>query len=141
VLLKKDAAQQGAFSKLLGGIEIELVQSRSFDAKKIRRNCYWGDPGFIHLCFDVVDMNSLKRFAKSLSFTFTVDSETSFRMDTSGGRFCYVEDPDGSLIELVETHKIPVIKKIGWYLNLKARKKKGPLPSWMVRCLGLSKVR
>jgi hypothetical protein len=27
-------------------------------------------------------------------------------MDNASGRFCYIEDPDGTLIELVETHKV-----------------------------------
>jgi hypothetical protein len=29
--------------------------------------------------------------------------------------FCYIEDPDGTLIELVETHKSAIFKKIGWF--------------------------
>ena len=30
----------------------------------------------------------------------------------------YIEDPDGTLIEFVETFRIPIIKKLGLYLNL-----------------------
>jgi hypothetical protein len=33
-------------------------------------------------------------------------------MDNASGRFCYVRDPDGTLIELdQETHKVPIFKK------------------------------
>ncbi len=62
-------------------------------------------------------------------------------MGESGGRFAYVEDPDGTLIEMVETHKIPVLKKLGFYLNLKNRKSGKPLPNWMVNLMGLNKVK
>jgi len=34
-------------------------------------------------------------------------------MGEASGHFAYVEDPDGTLIEFVETHKIPIIKKLG----------------------------
>ena len=47
---------------------------------------------------------------------------------------------DGTLIELVETHKVPILKKIGWYLDLKKRKNNTPLPKWMIKLMGLSKV-
>lgn len=67
-------------------------------------------------------MDALKKIAKELGYIFTVDSENSYAMDTAEGRFCYVEDPDGTLIELVETHKIPVIKKWNWHINLKKGK-------------------
>ena len=62
-------------------------------------------------------------------------------MDVAAGRFCYVEDNDGTLIELVETHKVPVIKKIGLYLNLKNRNATKPLPPWMISCMAFSKIK
>ena len=62
-------------------------------------------------------------------------------MDNASGRFCYVEDPDGTLIELVETHKVPILKKIGWFLDLQKRDQEKPLPNWMIKMLALSKVK
>jgi hypothetical protein len=59
-------------------------------------------------------------------------------MDNASGRFCYIEDPDGTLIELVETHKVPILKKVGWYLIAETKSRK-PLPDWMM--LALSKVK
>jgi hypothetical protein len=52
-----------------------------------------------------------------------------------------VEDPDGTLIEFVETHKLPVLKKIGWYLDLKKRPAEKPLPRWMLKALRFSRVK
>lgn len=139
--LQKKATGKGAFNKLLGDVTIELVQLKNKEAKKIYENRYWGDCGFIHLCFDVLDMKSLKIHAEKQHCHFTVDSNNTFEMDNASGRFCYVEDPDGTLIELVETHKVPILKKIGWFLDLQKRDQEKPLPNWMIKMLALSKVK
>lgn len=140
VLIRKEASTSGAFAKLLGDIEIELVQVLNEITPPIYKNRFWGDCGFIHLCFDVTDMDLLKIKCEAAGYLFTVDSKNSFDMDAAAGRFCYVEDNDGTLIELVETHKVPIIKKIGLYLNLKKRNTAKPLPSWMIGCMALSKI-
>ena len=129
------------FSRLLGDVQIELIQSLERTAGKVYENRYWGDTGFIHLCFDVSNMNALKANLEKHKYAFTVDSGDTFDMGESGGRFAYVEDPDGTLIEMVETHKVPVLKKFGLYLNLKKRKSTKPLPDWVVGLLGLNKVK
>lgn len=141
VLLRKAGSAEGAFSKLLGGVEIELVQVLDRTPKKIFENRYWGDLGFIHLCFDVIDMETLKKQATAAGFPFTIDSADSFSMGQAAGRFAYLEDPDQALIELVETHKVPILKKLGWYLDLKKRGVEKRLPNWMIGCMALSKVK
>jgi catechol 2,3-dioxygenase-like lactoylglutathione lyase family enzyme len=141
VLLRKKASTQGAFGKLLGGIDLELVQALDRTPCKIYKDRFWGDLGFIHLCLDVVNMDELKKHAQENNYTFTVDSNETFDMENAGGRFCYVEDPDGTLMELVETHKVPVIKTLGVYLNLKKRGLSKPLPNWMIKMLSISKVK
>ena len=129
------------FSKLLGNIEIELLQCLDRTPVKTFENRYWGDGGFIHVCFDVSDMNALKQRMKDNNVSFTVDSADTFDMGESGGRFSYAEDPDGTLIEMVETHKVPIMKKFGWYLDLKKRGQHKPLPNWMISAMGLNKVK
>lgn len=140
LLLKKEAAH-GAFAHLLGNIQLELLQDLDGQPRKIFAGRYWGDCGFIHLCFDTLDMESLKKKLEKSSYPFTVDSGESFGMESAAGRFAYVEDPDGTLIELVETHKLPVLKKIGWYLDLRKRRHQKPLPNWMLGLLGLGRVK
>ena len=139
--LCKKATGKGAFNKLLGDVTLELVQLKDKEPKKIFENRFWGDCGFIHLCFDVLDMKSLKIHAEKQQHFFTVDSNNTFEMDNASGRFCYIEDPDGTLIELVETHKVPILKKIGWFLDLRKRDQEKPLPTWMIKMLALSKVK
>ncbi|MDB5248840.1 MAG: glyoxalase/bleomycin resistance protein/dioxygenase [Segetibacter sp.] len=140
-LLKKQVSNKGAFSKLLGAVQIELVEALDFQPRKIYQDRYWGDCGFIHLCFDVLNMDHLKEQCQQAGYTFSVDSANSFSMGSSAGRFCYLEDPDGTLIELVETHKIPILKKFNWHLDLQARKNEGPLPAWMIGMLALNKIK
>jgi hypothetical protein len=65
----------------------------------------------------------------------------TFDIGEAAGNFAYIEDPDGTLIELVETKKIPVIKKLGWFLNLKRRKKGKQLPEWMLKTLRFNRVK
>ena len=55
--------------------------------------------------------------------------------------FILMYDPDGTLIEFVETHKIPIIKKIGWYLNLNIRKQHKALPNFMLKTLTWNRVK
>ena len=143
VLLRKAMNNNGAFSRLLGNVEVELVQNIEASARprKIFGKRSWGDLGFIHLCFDTLNMDNLKQLCQKNGFPFTVDSSDTFDMGEAGGRFTYIEDPDGTLIEFVETHRVPILKKIGWYLNLKKRKTQKPLPDWMMATMGWGKVK
>ena len=142
VLLSHKELRQGPFAKLLGPTKIELVQSlERTDCKRIFENRYWGDWGFIHLCFDVQGMDQLQKECEAAGYPFTVDSSDTFDMGEAGGRFSYIEDPDGALIEFVETNKVPVMKKIGWYIHLKNRKPGKHLPTWMLRAMGMNKVK
>lgn len=74
-------------------------------------------------------------------YPLTVNSHNSFDMGNAAGHFVYNEDPDGTLVEYVETHKVPVVKKLGIYLNLKNRKPEKQLPDWMIRCLSFRRVK
>ncbi len=142
ILLSHPELRNGPFAKLLGPSQIELIQAiERTDCKKIFENRFWGDWGFIHLCFDIQGMDTLKKECENKGFPFTVDSSNSFDMGEAAGRFSYIEDPDGTLIEFVETHKVPVMKKIGWYINLKNRDPKKHLPRWMLLAMGLNKVK
>lgn len=145
VILKNSKPRLGAFAKLFGNSEIELVQVEGRVPRKIFENRYWGDLGFIHLCYDIQGMDALKTECVRLGSPFTVDSSTSlgnsFDMGEAAGHFSYIEDPDGTLIEFVETHKVPILKKFGWYLNLRKRDPAKHLPDFIVKMLGISKVK
>ncbi|PKR81015.1 glyoxalase [Brumimicrobium salinarum] len=142
VLLSHPETRKGPFAPLLGPTKIELVQAvERTDCKKIFKDRFWGDWGFIHLCFDVRNMDALQKECEAAGFPFTVDSGATFDMGEAGGRFSYIEDPDGAWIEFVETHKVPVMKKLGWYINLKNRDPKKSLPKWMLKAMGMNRVK
>lgn len=142
VLLRHSKPRVGAFSRMLGSSEIELIQRIGGESpRKIFENRFWGDLGFIHLCFDIHGMNELKSLCERHGHPFTVDSANSFDMGEAAGRFSYIEDPDGALIEFVETHKVPVMKKLGWYINLQKRDPQKPLPNWLLKAFALNRVK
>lgn len=141
VLLRRSAPAAGAFSELFGDTRIELVEVPGHSGKRAFAGRFWGDLGFIHLCFDIVGMDLLKTRCEAGGHPFTVDSGTSFDMGEAGGRFSYIEDPDGTLIEFVETHHLPVLKKLNWYLDLRKRGMEKPLPRWMIRAMGMGRVK
>ncbi|MDA3834558.1 MAG: VOC family protein [Spirochaetales bacterium] len=139
VLLRHTKQRKGFFSALFGPTEIELVKAEDRTPINIYKERFWGDLGFIHLCYDINGMDELQAKCEAKGFPFTVDSQSetgatnAFDMGEAAGHFSYVEDPDGTLIEFVETHKIPVSKKLGWYLKLDKRKdKEKPVASWMM---------
>ncbi len=140
VLLTTSAPRKGAFAEVLGNSTIELVQALERVPRKIYEGRYWGDPGFIQICFDVTGMRELGGFCASKGFPFTVDScpnGEQFDMGEASGHFTYIEDPDGTLIEFVETHRIPIVKKLGWYLDMNKRDRTKALPKFVFRMLGL----
>jgi len=146
ILLQHSETRKGPFAHLFGPSEIELVQAMGRKSEKIFKDRIWGDLGFIHLCFDVLGMKQLKEECEEKGFPFTVDSDIHpqgkpFDMGEAAGHFAYVEDPDGTLIEFVETHKIPITKRFGWYIDLwKRRDVTKPLPKWMLKMVRFMKV-
>jgi catechol 2,3-dioxygenase-like lactoylglutathione lyase family enzyme len=140
-VLLKHKPRTGPFSKILGPTQIELVQALDRQPDRIFRDRIWGELGYIHLCFDIQGMELLQKECEAKGFPFTVNSADSFDMGVAAGHFSYISDPDGTPIEFVETHKLPIIEKLGWYMNLKGRDPKKSLPDWMVKTLRFSRVK
>jgi catechol 2,3-dioxygenase-like lactoylglutathione lyase family enzyme len=145
VLLRRSRKFTGPISKVFGDSVIELVSTGN-PGKRTYADRFWGDPGFIHICYDIQGMDKLKEWCSSKGFPFTVDSKkhhegNSFDMGEAAGHFSYIEDPDGTLIEFVETHKIPIIKKLGLFIDLRKRDPSKSLPVWMLKSLKFSRVK
>lgn len=139
VVLTHSQPRQGSFSKIFANSQIELVQAMDrTDIHKIFDGRMWGDIGFIQLCFDITNMDALEQHCAKVGFPFTIDSRKKagkFDMGEATGHFAYNEDPAGTLIEYVETEKIPLLKKLGIYLNLKKFNREKPLPNCLVKLL------
>lgn len=143
VCLGHSQARKGAFAQLFGASTIELVQALDRTPRKIYEGRFWGDPGFIQLCFDVTNMRALEQRCNEMGFPFTVDSckdASHFDMGEASGHFTYIEDPDGTLIELVEAHKITVLKHPHIYIDMLKRDREKSFPKFFFRLMGLNKV-
>lgn len=138
VILKHSQERIGGFGRLFGPSEIELVQVTDREPRKMFEGRFWGDHGFIHLCFDMQGMDELRKHCKETGYEFTIDSfealkGSSFDMGDSQGLFSYIEDKGGTLIEFVEAHKLPLVK--GFALDLKKRNPNKPIPAILLKML------
>ena len=140
VLLRRSKPPVGSFSPIFGNSELELIQAIDKPTRRIFEGRAWGDLGFIHICYDIRRMDLLREECKIKGYPFAVDSGEIFSMGDAAGAFAYVEDPDGTLIEFVETFSVPIVKKWGWYFSLKNRKPEKPLPRFMLKAMGLNKA-
>ncbi|WP_372933440.1 VOC family protein [Mariniphaga sediminis] len=143
VLLRHSDVKSGAFSPFFGSSYIELVQALDREPRSIFDGRIWGDPGFIHLCFDINGMDYFREKVKSMGFPFTVDSARdleTFDMGEAAGSFAYIQAPEGTLIEFVETHKIPILKKFGWFVDFRKRGNH-PLPNWLLKMFRFKRVK
>jgi catechol 2,3-dioxygenase-like lactoylglutathione lyase family enzyme len=143
ILLKHSDKKSGAFSPFFGSSHIELIQVLDRQQRNIYEGRIWGDPGFIHLCFDINGIDDLRKCVKEAGFPFTVDSarnSDTFDMGEAAGSFAYIQAPEGTLIEFVETHKIPILKKFGWFVDFRKRGHH-PLPNWLLKLFRFKRVR
>lgn len=143
ILLRHTDIKSGAFSPFFGQSVIELVQVLDRVPRNIYEGRIWGDPGFIHICFDINGMDVFREKTKNMGHPFTVDSARAmdtFDMGEAAGNFAYIQAPEGTLIEFVETHKIPLLKKVGWYIDFRKRGNH-PLPKWMLKMFRFMRVK
>lgn len=143
VLLAQKNQSKGGFAKLIGKTYIELIQDLSSRKPvKIFADRYWGDVGFAHLGFDVRNMQAIGEELEKAGHGFTCDTKDVLSMGESTKVHCtYTEDPDGALIELIEVYKIPILEKLGIYLNVEKRPFSKPHPSLMLKALKLIRVK
>lgn len=143
VLLTQSNPSGGGFTKLSGTTYIELVQDLSERKPlKIYEGRLWGDVGFVHLGFDVRGMKELGVELEKKGFGFTCDTKNVLSMGDATKVHCtYIEDPDGTLIELIEVYKIPIIEKLGINLNVEKRPANKPLPDMMLKALKFARIK
>ncbi|MBO7463106.1 MAG: VOC family protein [Bacteroidales bacterium] len=145
VLLAHSIKRTGPFSNFLNESQIELIQLIDSEQRQPRKiydfeTHLWGDPGFIQICYDIRNMKELKQYCESKGCHFTCDSNPEayeseakiFDMGGASGHFTYIEDPDGNLIEFVETYYVPIVAKIGLGINLQKRDPERPLPDFIM---------
>ena len=53
----------------------------------------------------------------------------------------YIDDPDGTLIELIEVYKVPIVEQWGIFLNVEKRDPLKPLPNFMLNARRFSRIK
>ncbi len=137
ILLTHKKDRKGGFSPLLGKSQIELIERLDGNREKVFKDRQWGDLGFIHLCFDVKYFDSLVQECAEKSFPFKVISDDSFDMGGTKSKWGYIEDNDGTLLEFVETYRLPLF--FGINLDLKNQPPYKNVHNWMIKALRLKK--
>jgi len=132
----------GGFAKLTSDTYIELVEAKNYVPKKIYEGRIWGDIGFVHLGFDVRGMVALGKDLQEKGFGFSCDTKDTLDMGGTTRVHCtYIEDPDGTLIEMIEVYKIPIIEKLGIFMNVEKRNPLKPLPDYMLKALRFTRIK
>jgi hypothetical protein len=141
VLLTKSKPTGGGFGKVTGKNYIELVQAVDRVPQKIFKGRIWGDYGFVHLGLDVKGMRELEKDMSAKGFPFTCDSQSALSMGNTKVHCVYIDDPDGTLIEMIEVFKVPIVEKWGLFLNVEKRDPMKPLPDFMLKFLRFSRIK
>jgi len=89
----------------------------------------------------VQGMDAILDACRAAGIEVTVDSGETFDMGDAGGRFAYVEDAAGTLIEFVETHRLPVVPALGINVNLSKGGVGKSVPRWILRLLALKRTK
>jgi catechol 2,3-dioxygenase-like lactoylglutathione lyase family enzyme len=99
-LLTQDIPVKGPFSRMLGPSYVELIETPlSASTPSIFKDRYWGDLGFIHLCYDITDMQIHENLCNKFGYPLTVNGTISNSNGTNGiimtdaMRVTYFQDP------------------------------------------------
>lgn len=141
VLLRHPEKRKGPFSPLLGDTEIELVQSLDRAPRKVFENRFWGDLGYIHLCFDITGMAEMKKACEAKGYPFTVDSSGSFDMGEAAG-YCLHRRPGRHTHRIRGNPQSAVLSKklAGTWICANAKTRRSPL-ALDVKMMGMGRVR
>jgi len=132
---------KGRFGNFFGHARITLIKNLSRRTEHIFNNRYWGEPGYIHICFDVYNLKKWMDDYSEVGYPFSVKVLENFQMGKANGRWGYLEDPDGTLIEMVETIKVPIIPALGLNIEFSQKSPHTPLPWWVPHLLKLKKIK
>lgn len=142
VILKQSKPGTGGFASVMGETTIELVQAIDRKGRFIFEDRIWADTGIAHLGFDIRGMESLGEELDRKGFGFRCDTNNALSMGDHTSVHCtYIDDPDECWIELIEVHKIPILEKLGLFLNVQKREPSKPLPKWMLYALKFNRIK
>lgn len=133
VLLHDSRPSTSFYSFYLDRGWIELVEVEGPKGPHIYHKRRWGDIGQMEICFDVHDIRAtfnelVRRGAKPLLEPNTEDFDMGHG---STALFAYVQDPDGTMVELAEATHLKITSRLS--IDLRRRKPGKPLPRWLMK--------
>lgn len=132
---------EGPLGHIYGPYTLELIQALDRTPVKLFEGRWWGDPGFIQICLDIRNMEGIHARVKAMGSDFVCDGGDDFSMGDADGHFTYVVDPDDTMIEFVETTRIPVVKKLGISINLRGRDPHKSLPLILLKAMRFMRIK
>jgi catechol 2,3-dioxygenase-like lactoylglutathione lyase family enzyme len=142
VVLAQTSPGTGGFSAMMGPTTIELVQALDREGRFIFEDRIWADTGIAHLGFDVRGMKELGAELEKKGFGFRCDTDNALSMGDHTSVHCtYIDDPDECWLELIEVHKIPILEKLGIFMDVQKRAPSKPLPKWMLHALRFNRIK
>lgn len=142
VILTQSNPGTGGFAAIMGATTIELVQALDRKGRFIFEDRIWADTGIAHLGFDIRGMEELGKELDKKGFGFRCDTNNALSMGDHTAVHCtYIDDPDECWLELIEVHKIPILEKLGLFLNVQKREPSKPLPKWMLYALKFNRIK
>ena len=142
IVLAQTSPSTGGFAAVMGETNIELIQALDRKGRFIFDERIWADIGIAHLGFDVRGMNELGKVLDEKGFGFRCDTNDALSMGDHTSVHCtYIDDPDECWLELIEVHKIPILKNLGLFLNVTKRNPQQPLPMWMLKALKFNRIK
>jgi len=142
VILKQSTPSTGGFAAVMGETTIELVQALDRKGRFIFEERIWADTGIAHLGFDVRGMKALGKVLDEKGFGFRCDTDNALSMGDHTSVHCtYIDDPDECWLELIEVYKIPILEKLGIFLNVQKRDPHKPFPKWLLWALKFNRIK
>jgi catechol 2,3-dioxygenase-like lactoylglutathione lyase family enzyme len=142
VILAQTSPGTGGFSAVMGSTTIELVQAIDRKGRFIFDERIWADTGIAHLGFDIRGMKELGAELEKKGFGFRCDTDNALSMGDHTSVHCtYIDDPDECWLELIEVHKIPILEKLGIFMDVQKRAPSKPLPKWMLHALRFNRIK
>ncbi len=106
ILLANRPQGKSPFGAVLDRAMVKLVHTPEYKGKAVYEGRRWGDIGLMEMAFDVSDLAStvndlMARGAKLYHPPTRVDMGSG-----TAGRFSYIKDPEGNVVEMVEVEKV-----------------------------------
>jgi len=105
LVLERSGGCTSPFHLLYGGM-LFLVQVTSREPRIIYEGRRWGDIGLIEFAMDVDDLGDVFQAALARGASAVIPPTFMDMGSGSRGRFCYVGDPEGNLVEMVEVQQV-----------------------------------